>query len=134
MKEFNYNPNISGLDIIKNENEQHSEFFQDGHPYFLIPDFDKDPADVWTTFLDYLENEYLDGESMADQEGGEVSDVEIIDKNTGFTKCKYTAYDIMMNDESDPVDIEVDIEGYVVKGKYYTYFLTTKVVEHYDSE
>lgn len=38
MKQFDYIPRITGR-VIKTEKGQFDEFFMQGHPRFLIPDF-----------------------------------------------------------------------------------------------
>lgn len=138
--QFNYSPNLDGLVIIKTEQEQFDEFFSDGHPNFLIPQFGEqfieDPnypgipytEDIWTSFMTYLERKY--DKPIYDQDGGEVISHSIVDSHSGFTKCVYEAYGINFNDEDEMVDIKVEIEGYVVKGENYAYFLATQVIEH----
>lgn len=133
MKTFNYNPNLSNLTILKTEDEQFDKFFYQGHPLFLIPDFNPDLEDIWLSFLDYLEKSI--GKPIYDQDGGEVTSKTILDSNTGLTKCIYEAYGINFDKDDDPVDIIVEIEGYVVhdsnniNGIDY-YFVATKVTEN----
>lgn len=59
MKVFNYNVNLTGLTVIKTESQQHSMFFQDGHPKFLIPDFYPTADDIWQTFMEFLEKKMV---------------------------------------------------------------------------
>lgn len=140
MNTFTYRPDLTDLTVIKDFSKQENEFFRDGHPNFLIPDFFKNPAckdiaDIWITFLEYLEKKYT---SIYDQEGGEVSDHKIIDSLSGLTSCIYTAYCIQKDEDSEPVDIKVEVEGYVVEDNKYDnngstpkiFFYATKVTEH----
>lgn len=131
MKTFNYNVNLNGLDIIKTDKEQNESFFYQGHPKFLIPDFCSNQEDLWLTFMDYLESTY--NKEVYDQDGGEIESNNVIDPNTGLTQCKYVAYGVNLDEDDDPVDIEVDIEGYVVRFTMLdsndVYFLATKVIE-----
>lgn len=129
MTQFNYNPTITQR-VLKTEKEQQEKFFYQGHPNFLIPDFFPSPADIWATYLEFLEKNH--NCEVWDQEGGEVHSVKIIDKNTGLTKCVYTAYDVSLDENDDPQDIDVEIEGYVVEytPDYYV-FMATKVFESY---
>lgn len=129
MTKLNYNVNISNLDILKTEYEQHSLFFNSGHPMFLIPDFCNVKADIWTSYLEYIEKIY--NCECYDQEGGEITSHSIINIDTGLTKCTYTAYEVVINDGDDPQDIDVEIEGYVVCDNDVNYFLATKVIENY---
>ena len=112
MNQFVYDPDLTGLKIIKTKQEQHDMFFYSGHPEFLIPDFSIDCPlqDIWTAYLDYLDLQSEDGE-VFDQNGGEVSDRVILNEETGLTKCIYTAYGIELNSGDDIRDIEVEIEG-----------------------
>ncbi len=134
---FDYTPNLSGLVIIKTQELQRQMFFFDGHPEFLIPDFNVvdakyggiDKCDIWLSFQDYLEKKK--GEDVWDQDGGEVIDDKVIDANTGLTKCKYIAYGIsFQSDEDNYKDYEVEIEGYVVSDGSETYFAATKVTDN----
>ena len=125
-KKFTYTPNLTGLTIIKNEKEQHEKFFQDGHPYFLIPDFSDEPSDIWLSFLDFLEKEI--GDELWDQNGGEVQSEGVISPD-GLTKCVYTAYGIQKTEDSDEEDFDVEVTGYVVESTSTeeVYFVATKV-------
>ena len=129
MTTFNYTPNLEGLRVINTAAEQHSSFFQDGHPRFLISDFfDGSPQDIWITFLDFLER--IKGSEVYDQDGGEVISNEIVNSETGLTKCTYQAW-VQLTEDSELESINVDIEGYVVQSNDNgTYFVATKVVEH----
>lgn len=127
MNVFNYNVDLTGLNIVMTNDEQNQLFFVHGHPQFLIPDFFGSPGDIWTTYLDYLERKW-DCE-VYDQDGGEVTMHEIINTNTGLTKCTYQAYGICMYEDSEPTDFIVDIEGYIIREGQSAYFLATKVVE-----
>jgi hypothetical protein len=91
MTEFNYNPTITGR-VIKTKEEQFDTFFYQGHPLFLIPDFNQNPEDIWLSYMEFLEKNHSC--EIYDQDGGEVHSIEIIDENTGLTKCIYTAYGI----------------------------------------
>lgn len=131
MRKFEYTVDLNGLTVVKTKDEQYKNFFYSGHPCFLIPDFGYDtPQDIWIIFIDFLEK--IRGEDIYNQDGGEIESYTIVNEETGLTKCKYTAYDIVFNEDDDEsVDIEVDIEGYVVTDKDdLTYFLATKVIEH----
>lgn len=126
MKNITYTPNLSNLKIIKDKDEQHRKFFQEGHPYFLIPDFNPQPADIWLSFLDFLEKEF--DVEIWDQNGGEVYDKKIIDDKTGLTKCIYNAYEIQISEDSEPEDWMVQIVGYVVENQNNeSYFVATEV-------
>lgn len=128
MNQFKYNPTITQR-VLKTEKEQQEKFFYQGHPSFLIPDFFKTPEDIWATYLEYLEKTH-NCKQIWDQEGGEVHSVEILDKNTGLTKCVYTVYDLMFNENDEPQDIDVEIEGYIVEySPNYYVFVATKVLE-----
>lgn len=128
MNQFNYNPAITQR-VLKTEKEQYDKFFYQGHPNFLIPDFFKTPEDIWITYLEYLEKNYS-CDQIWDQEGGEVHSIEILDENTGLTKCIYTAYDLVFNENDESQDIDVEIEGYVVEySPNYYVFIATKVFE-----
>ena len=127
MKTFSYNVDLKGLKVFKTAKEQYNEFFVSGHPYFLIPAFDEYPSDIWTSYLDYLET--IHGE-IWDQDGGEIIEEEIIDKETGLTKCVYEAYGIQFGEDDEPVDITVEVIGYVVEDEDNgVYFLATIVTE-----
>jgi len=112
MKQFNYNPIINGK-ILKDRKEQEENFFYQGHPNFLIPDFSGQEGDICLIHLDYLEKK--NSCEIYDQSGGELHSYQVIDPTSGLTKCTYTAYDIMMDEDSDPEDFDVEIEGYVVE-------------------
>lgn len=126
MKKFTYTPDLTGLKILKTKKAQ-QDFFYSGHPDFLIPDFCEDPSDIWLSFLGYLEREIED--ETYDQNGGEVSDNEIISPD-GLTKCVYTAYDIQLTEDSEEEDYTVDITGYVVENtdEEEMYFVATEVI------
>ena len=127
--QFNYTPNLNGLNIIDNTQDQQKKFFYKGHPEFLIPDFSNNIEDIWITYLDYLESKI--GSEIYDQDGGEITYNTVIDKNTGLTKCDWTSYGVMFDEDSDPQDITVEIEGYVVESQNgETYFIATKVIEN----
>jgi hypothetical protein len=138
MKQFNYNPILSGR-IIKEKDEQFDKFFYQGHPLFLIPDFSQYPEDIWLSYMSFLEKDYSC--EVYDQDGGEVQDIQIINPNTGLTKCTYTAYGVMIDEDDEPQDIDVEIEGYVMEVPPHTdfnessfdeyVFVATKVFEQY---
>lgn len=122
-KTFTYTPDLTGLNVIKTEDEQNDKFFYSGHPYFLIPDFDTEKADIWLSFLDFLDREI--GETW-DQNGGEIEEHEIIAPD-GLTKCTYVAYEIQATEDSELENWNVDITGYVVEDGEEVYFLATEV-------
>lgn len=124
-KFFEYNVDLSTLKVIKDVDRQFDKFFYKVNPEFLIPDFSSIKDDIWSSYLDYLEKD-LDKE-VFDQDGGDITDNEIIDEETGLTKVIYTAYDIMIDEDSDCMDHDITIEGYVIQDKRDTYFLATKV-------
>jgi len=138
MKQFNYNPILSRR-IIKEKDEQFDKFFYQGHPLFLIPDFSQYPEDIWLSYMSFLEKDYSC--EVYDQDGGEVQDIQIINPNTGLTKCTYIAYGIMLDESDDPQDIDVEIEGYIMEvppntdfnqSSFEKYvFMATKVFEKY---
>ena len=53
--------------------------------------------------------------------------LQLSDENTGLTRVDYTAYGIMIDEDSECEDHDIDIEGYVIQDGKETYFLTTKV-------
>jgi hypothetical protein len=132
MTEFNYNPTITDR-VIKTKEEQFDKFFYQGHPKFLIPDFNQNPEDIWLSCMEFLEKNHSC--EIYDQDGGEVHSMEITDENTGFTKCIYTAYGITLDESDEPQDVDVEIEGYVVEipenGFNDYVFVATKVFENY---
>lgn len=133
MNQFNYTPNLSGLTIIKTKDEQFDKFFYQGHPKFLIPDFNgkssgQGPVDMWLLYLDYLEDNF--DCPVYDQDGGEVTSIQIIDPNTGLTKCVWEAWGISFSEDDEPQDFQVEVEGYVAEDKGEVYFLATKVFEN----
>lgn len=110
--------------------EQHEKFFIHGHPNFLIPDFCAVKADIWVSYLDYLNVEW--DCNVYDDEGGEITSHEVIDATTGLTKCTYQAYCITFDEGDEPIDFIVEIEGYVIDSNdpyQGAYFLATKVFE-----
>ena len=125
-KKFTYEPNLTGLNIIKDANEQHEKFFYSGHPYFLIPDFCDEPNDIWLSFLDFLEKEI--GDELWDQNGGEVQSEGVISPD-GLTKCVYSAYDIQKTEDSEEESFDIEVTGYVVENPSTeeVYFVATKV-------
>ena len=129
MTPFSYNPVITGR-IIKTQEEQFDKFFYQGHPLFLIPDFNQYPEDIWLSYMEFLEKNHSC--EIYEQDGGEVHSVEIIDSTTGLTKCIYTAYGISLDDNDEPQDVDVEIEGYVVENSPNDcVFIATKVFESY---
>lgn len=129
MNQFNYDPAITGR-IIKTKEEQFDKFFYQGHPLFLISDFNQYPEDIWLSYMEFLEKNHSC--EIHDQDGGEVHSVEIINPTTGLTKCIYTAYGVSLDENDEPQDIDVEIEGYVVEESEYDYvFVATKVFESY---
>lgn len=123
-KRFTYTPDLTGLKIIRTDDEQHDKFFYSGHPDFLIPDFADDLADIWISFLDFLDKEI--GETY-DQNGGGVEEHKIIAPD-GLTKCTYVAYGIQATEDSEEEDWNVEITGYVVESDESTYFAATEVI------
>lgn len=130
--QFNYTPLITGK-VIKTKEEQFDKFFYQGHPLFLIPDFNSNPEDIWLSYMDFLEKNHSC--DIYDQDGGEITSYDIIDPNTGLTKCIYTAYGIQLGESDEPQDVEVEIEGYieeVPQGSFSEYiFVATKVFEQH---
>lgn len=124
-KFFEYNVDLSTLKVIKDVDRQFDKFFDKAHPEFLIPDFSSIKDDIWNSYLEYLEKDL--GREVWDQDGGEIIEYQLIDENTGLTRVDYTAYDIMIDEDSDCEDHDITIEGYVIQEKKETYFLTTKV-------
>lgn len=124
-KFFEYNVDLSTLKVIKDVDRQFDKFFYKGHPEFLIPDFSIYKEDIWTSYLNYLEKDL--GKEVWDQDGGEIIEYQLIDENTGLTRVDYTAYGIMIDEDSECEDHDIDIEGYVIQDGKETYFLTTKV-------
>lgn len=119
-----YKPNLTGLTVITDPNKQHQLFFCDGHPKFLIPDFNSEPTDIWISYEDYIEK--TNG-TIYDQNGGEIISNKIIGSD-GLTSVDYVLYDISL--ESDPDDYreyKITIEGYVVDDNGNVYFAATKV-------
>lgn len=134
MKQFQYSADLTNLTVFKTDKEQHDEFFYKGHPQFLIPDFEPECPlqDIYTSYCAYLDRKSSceDGECYDD--GGEITSHNVIDTQTGLTKCVYEAYGVMLSDDDEPIDISVEIEGYVVckNEDEGTYFIATKVIEH----
>ena len=129
MTHFEYNPTITG-NVIKTKEEQFDKFFYQGHPLFLIPDFNQYPEDIWLSYMDFLEKNHSC--EVYDQDGGEILSYDIIDYTTGLTKCVYTSYGISLDEDDEPQDIDVEIEGYVVEMSTNEYvFVATKVFENY---
>lgn len=124
MTRFNYNVNLQGLRVLKTNEEQQKLFFYKGHPEFLIPDFGPNVEDIWTSFLNYLENVHGD---IYDQDGGEITSHSVVDESSGLTQCEYVANGIQIDENSDIVDMSVKVEGYVVEANGNTHFLTTRV-------
>jgi len=122
MIEFKYNVDLSKLNVVKNESDI-KDFFLDGHPLFLIPDFFRGAADIWVTYLDFLEKKY-DCE-IWNQDGGEIISHKIF--YNGLVKCIYQSYAICVNEDDDPVDHVIEIEGYIIQDTY-KYFLATNVI------
>ena len=138
MNKFTYNPTITG-NVIKSDSEQFDKFFYQGHPVFLIPDFNQNEEDIWLGYLDYLESKY--GE-IYDQDGGEITSHTVIDTNTGLTRCVYEAYGVQVDGSKPPQDVTIEIEGYVVEippmtginqstFEYYI-FVATQVTENFN--
>lgn len=124
---FEYNVDLNNLEVIKDEKKQFDLFFYQGHPVFAIPDFGE-ANDIWLSFLDYLEKG--NGE-VWDQDGGEITSHKIV-RSDGLTKCTYEAYGISFNEDDEPKDYIVEIEGYVIRespsvGFDYSYFLAKTV-------
>lgn len=127
MKTLTYKPNLTGLTIVKDTNLQNDLVFGNGHPQFLIPDFNDSPCDIWISYEDYIDKTFG---TIYDQNGGEIQSYKMID-SSGLMSVDYTLYDISL--ESDPDDYKeynITIEGYVVSSPflfYDGYFLATKV-------
>ena len=125
-KTFNYNPDLTGFNIVKTDKGQFDAFFYSGHPNFLIPDFYKDPCDIWLSFMEYLEAQI--GDELYDQDGGAIESQKVIDSVTGLTTCTYVAYGIIEEEDGDSKDYDVEITGYVVEDTNGSFlFLATKV-------
>lgn len=124
MKQLNYTPDLTGLTILKTEDEQFENFFYSGHPNFMIPDFCEEPADIWISYLDHIER--LIGRGIYCDDGGEVISRKIM--ADGLTSCVYEAYGVMIDEDSEPVDLKLEIEGYVVGFDDEYHFAVTKVV------
>ena len=119
-----YNSPMDGLTIIKSSDKKYENFFRDGHPKFLIPDFDDQPTDIWISYQDYIER--TKG-AIYDQNGGEIEDKQIIG-NDGLTSVDYVLFELSL--ESDPDDYKeyrIKIEGYVVEKNDEVFFLATKL-------
>ena len=123
---INYQVNLDNLKVIKNKSEQSDLFFSSGHPQFLISDFCAIKSDICTSFLDFIERK--NGIEIWDQDGGEITSYDVINVTTGLTKCTYEAYGISFDEDDEPKDYIVDIEGYVIKeDQYSSYFMTKSV-------
>jgi hypothetical protein len=128
---YNYIPNLTGLTVIKTLPEQEKAFWYQGHPGFLIPDFNAESEeDIWIGFLNYLETVILNGNELYDQNGGDCQDITLLDPATGLTKCRYIATGIILREGDSEQDINVDVEGYVVSNSTYAYFVATRVDVH----
>jgi len=126
---------ISKYDIsaaLKTKEEQFDEFYYSGHPLFLIPDFFEEEDDIWTSFMNFLEKEF--DKEIYDQDGGEIIHKEIIDVNTGYSRCVYEALEINFSIDEEPKNYQVEVFGYIIINeenintdfaKYY--FLATEV-------
>ena len=77
-KVFEYDVDLSTLKVIKDVDRQFDKFFYKVNPEFLIKDFSSIKDDIWSSYLDYLEKDL--GKEVWDQDGGEITDNEIIDE------------------------------------------------------
>lgn len=119
MIDLSYNPIITER-VLKTKEEQYTNFTYQGHPNFYIPDFHSEPCDIHQSFLDYIEK--LNSLEICDQDGGECS-YEILDNNTGLTKCTYNAYGVLFSEyDDDAKDFTIEIEGYIVESLPMTQF------------
>ena len=126
MITFLYTPDLEGRKILKTKQEQ-DLFWVHSHADYLIPDFNEEPCEIWISFMEYLEKQLLpEGETVWDQNGGEVTDIKILDA-TGLTSCVYEAYDIQVKEEDDPKDYKVMLEGYIAEYEDYHVFFVNKV-------
>lgn len=111
MKTYVYKIDPNQFKVAKTPEAQ-EDFWVQGHPLFVIPDFEEGREDIWIALSEYIAKQ-TGGE--VDDNGGGIESYEIIDEATGLTRCKYVGYDISVDDE-EPEDVEVEIEGYVVEG------------------
>ncbi len=119
--ELNYTPNLTGVTIITDAGRQRELVFGEGHPKFLIPDFNTEPTDIWLSYEDYIESKYG---TIYDQNGGDIVSYSAIG-NSGLMKVEYVLNDLSLeSDEDNYKDYVIFIEGYVVSDGY---FLATKV-------
>jgi len=127
MIQLNYNPTITER-ILKTEDDQYENFTYQGHPNFYIPDFFREPCDINQSFLDYYAK--INSCEIWDCDGGEPS-YEIIDHNTGLTKCTYSEYGVTTSEDDDPKDLIIEIEGYIVEAPPMSQFNDDDEVETY---
>lgn len=119
--ELNYTPNLTGLTIVTDTNKQIELVFGEGHPLFLIPDFNQYPEDIWLSYEDYIEVKYG---RIYDQNGGEIISYTPID-NSGLMRVEYILNDLSLESDKDNYkEYNITIEGYVISEGY---FLATKV-------
>lgn len=127
---------MTSLTILKSEDKDFKEFFRDGHPNFLIPDFDPKPSDIWITYLDYRAKQL--GHEVWDQDGGEVENVEVLNLQTGLTRCTYAPWVVdNQEDDEDFKEKEIDITGFVVRneqGEVYFLAHTVEMVDEFKKE
>jgi len=123
--ELNYTPNLTGLTIVTDPDKQRDLVFGEGHPRFLIPDFNQNPEDIWLAYEDYIEKKYG---TIYDQNGGEITSYSPID-NSGLMKVEYVLNDLSLeSDEDNYREYNITIEGYVISvDTFEGYFLATKV-------
>lgn len=119
--ELKYTPSLTGLTIVTDPDTQRNLVFGEGHPKFLIPDFNPDPTDIWISYQDYIESKYG---PIYDQNGGDIVSYLPID-NSGLMKVEYVLNELSLeSDEDNYKEYVIFIEGYVVSDGY---FLATKV-------
>lgn len=121
-KKLNYNINLTNLNVVKED--LHNAFFYKGHPEFLIPDFNASPTDIWLGFMDYLEK--INNKDIYDQDGGEITSYKFINNN-GLVECVYEAYGINFDEDEEPKDYKVTVNGYVILDTDSTYYIAENV-------
>jgi hypothetical protein len=115
-KTFTYD--ISNYDIstaLKTKEDQFGSFYYSGHHEFMIPDFSNSTCDIWLSFLNFLEKE--NNKEVYDQDGGEIIENEILDINTGYSRCVYEALFINFDEDEPRKDYQVEVFGYIILDK-----------------
>ena len=129
MKTLTYNPDLKGKTIITDAQTQRNLVFGEGHPLFLIPDFNENPEDIWLAYEDYIEKTLG---AIYEQDGGEITSYKPIHPS-GLMLVEYTLYGISLeSDKDNPKDYSITVEGFVVTDPQWStipigYFLATKV-------